>query len=106
ENFRGEIGPVGLVAETGRGRIRRVARAGHIVFADEGEIDVEPAHVKLLTVSTSAWMFSSRAAGGTPWPRLKMCPLRPRISVSIARASAATRSGVVVSWNGSRLPCT
>src|SRR5664279_2646042 len=95
-----------LVREVRRRRIRRVARPRHVVLLHQLKIDFQHAHLKFLTVLTRLSMFSSLALGGTPWPRLKMCPGRPRISRRMRLVSAATTAGVVVSRKGSRLPCT
>src|SRR5207247_906748 len=68
-----------LFAELGCRRIGSVARPWHIVLFHQIEIDFEHAHLKFLTVVTRLSMQSSFAFGGTPWPRLKMCPRLPRI---------------------------
>ena len=57
-------------------------------------VNLSFAHLKFFTVSTRAAMFSSLASGGTPWPRLKIWPRAPRISVRIRPVSAATISGL------------
>jgi len=48
--------------------------------------------------------YVCRPVGGTPWPRLKICPGRPRICCRSRVVSAATISGVVVRKKGSRFP--
>src|ERR1043165_4049562 len=95
-----------LVAELRGGRIGRVTWSRHVVFFDQVEINFQQTHLKLCTVSTSVSMQSNLASGGTPCPRLKICPSRPRISSSRRLASASTVAGLVVSKNGSRLPWT
>src|SRR5260221_11479108 len=82
-NFAGEM--------RGR-RIRGVPRTGHVVLLHQIEIYFQEAHLNCFTVSTRLAMFSSFAFGGTPWPRLKICPGRPRISSKIRVVSAATIS--------------
>src|ERR1039458_6131042 len=92
-----------LAGEMCRRGIRRVAWPRHVVLLHQLKIDFQHAHLKLLTALTRLSMFSSLAVGGTPWPRLKMCPGRPHISPKMRPVPAVTASGVVLSRNGSRL---
>src|SRR5579862_4582546 len=102
----GKLFPRDGVGEFRGRRIAGVTRSGHVVFLHQIQIDVQHTHLKFFTVSTRAAMFSSLASGGTPWPRLKMWPRAPRMSVRIRPVSTATISGLVMSKDGSRLPCT
>jgi hypothetical protein len=54
------------VGEFRGGRITRVTRSSHVIFLHQIQIDGQCAHLKFLTVSTRAEMFSSFASGGTP----------------------------------------
>src|SRR5258706_3427626 len=94
------------IAKLCRGRVGRVARPRNVVLFDQIEIDLQRAHLKFFTTDIRDSRQSSRASGGTPWPRLKICPRFPRMLSRSAPASAVTTAGVVVSRNGSRFPCT
>src|SRR6185312_5047525 len=95
-----------VASELGRGRIAGITRPGHVVFFHQVQIYVQRLHLKPFTVSARAPIFSSFAAGVRPWPRLKMCPGRPRMVSSTFLVSAATTSGVASAIStGERLPC-
>ena len=81
----GQVRPGERVGEFRGRRIGSVARAGHVVFLHQIEIDFKHAHLNLSQCSPDASIFSSFALGGTPWPRLKICPGRPFISRRMRR---------------------
>src|ERR1035441_967248 len=102
----GKLLPRHSVGELGRGRIACVTRSGHVVFAHQIQIYVQCFHLKPFTVSIKAAIFSSFAPGVKPWPRLKMCPGRPRMVSRIFFVSVATMFGVDSASNtGERFPC-
>ncbi len=90
--------------EAGCRGVGGITRRGHVILADEVELDVQRLHAKLRTVVTRASMHSSLAFALTPWPRLKMCPGCPVMSWRMRVVSAVTSSGVISSRAGSRLP--
>ena len=79
-----------LFAELRCRRIRGVARARDVVFLDQVEVDFEHAHLKLRTVVTKLSMHSSLALGGTPCPRLKICPGLPFTLSKMCRARVSS----------------
>ena len=89
-----------------RGHVRRGARASRTPSARPRRSYARLHGARLHELGEARDARPGSVCGRIPWPRLKMCPLRPRARSSTSSAAASRRSHGASSAAGSRLPCT